>query len=540
VRLLEVLAPHVASAVSRLTQISQYRVSEEEWRSILDASMDAAILIQGEEIVYANWRCAELLGYGDPIRLVGLNSLSLVAPRDRGKAQEWMTRRQRGGNPLYRFELSLLKEDSAEVTVETNVAPIEYKGAAATLWFCRDITERIQYQRKLSALHVCAVRLGKAKDEDEACGIILDAVKTVLGFDFAGIALKEERNLRYKKCLGVPLVGDWLIPVNGRSVTTRAYRTGARQLVPDTRDEPDYLRPPVSQGLYEALSELAVPISEADAVIGIINVESRDLDAFTDHDAALIETLAMHAASALRRIREKRSLEERVKDHADRLLEAERFSARGKIAAMVAHDMRGPLQNISNSAYILRNRLGQDRDVARIGDAVCFAARVLEELKNDTTNIPLCPVTCNLVDLIRTTIESLNRPSGIRVEFTHDNVGPVNVDPVKMRRVLNNLIINSMEAMEGCGVVTVRLTHNESLLYLEVCDTGPGIPGDLMPRLFSEVVTTKTTGHGLGLQYCSRVVALHGGRIYADPDYGDGARIVVELPLRSGGNEEVV
>ena len=539
VQLLEMLAPHVASAVSRLTQSNQPLMTEEEWRSILGSSMDAAIIVQENRIVYANRRCAELLGYSDLGDLVGLDQLNVVASSDHEKVYQWTSQRRLGANQLSYFELVLCRRDCSEVVVEVNHASIVYRGAEAALWFCKDLTERLHYQRKLSALHICAVNLGKALNEGEIHELIMDAVKTVLGFDFAGIAIREGEGLRYKKIIGVPLVDDWLIPVDGRSITARAYRTGARQIIPDTRLEADYLSPRGEQGICEALSELAVPIYEDDSIIGVINVESADPDAFDDHDADLIETLAAHAVSSLRRIKEKQSLEDKVKEQTDKLLETERFSAHGQIAAMVAHDLRSPLQTIRNSAYMFQIQYGQSKEIARIEDTVSFVAKILEELTNDTVGTPLCPMTCNLVDIIKSTIDAVSKPPGTRIEFAHDDIGTVVVDPVKIRRMMNNLVTNSLDAMSDGGAVIVKLTHNESELCIEVTDTGPGIPCDLMPRLFKEVITTKLTGHGLGLPYCGRVAALHGGRIYVDPDHIGGARVVVELPLsRESGGEQ--
>ncbi|MBN2335900.1 GAF domain-containing protein [Candidatus Bathyarchaeota archaeon] len=540
VALLEILTSHLASAVSRLKQVEYYRSSESKWRTILGSSMDAAFVLSGPEIVYANHRAAGLLGYDSPEDLVGLDGLSITAPRDRELVLERIRQRQGGLNPPSRYEITFIRRDGTELTVETNASLIEYDGRPASLSFCRDLTERLQYENKLSALHACAVKLGKAKTADSIYAIVLDTIKSVLGFDFAGIAIREGDFMRYKRSVGHLLVANWSIHVDEKCVTARTYRTGKRQLIPNIRLDPDYIEPPLEEDdVSESMSELAVPINENGNVIGVINVESKELDAFTRHDAELIETLAMHSASSLRRIREREGLEQLVEEKTSKLLEAERFAAHGKIASMVAHDLRGPLQTIRNSAYLLGRDEGGNVD--RIENSVDFIVKILEELKDYTMNVPVTTVTCDLGSLIRVTTDEMVIPDDITVTITEEgDTGDVEIDSIKIRRVLNNLLMNSVEAMPKGGEINIKLIQSESGVRLEVSDTGTGVREEIVSKLFTGFVTTKANGHGLGLHFCKRIVMDHGGRMYLDTDYTGGAKFVIELPTRGGAPRDPV
>src|SRR5205814_9662039 len=105
-------------------------------------------------------------------------------------------------------------------------------------------------------------------------------------------------------------------------------------------------------------------------------------------------------------------------------------------------------------------------------------------------------------------------------------------DPDELRRVISNLTKNAVEAMEGAkGVLTVTLAKAGDSLALTVADTGPGIPDDIVPRLFEPYLSTKTKGTGLGLAICKRAVDDLGGTIAIESVRGVGTTVVVRLPL---------
>lgn len=141
-RLLEIFSEHVASAISRLMHAEKLKASEERWRTLLEASMDAVTVNVGTKLVYANKRLADLLGYSSPSELIGKDITEIDAPEYRETIRARTLRRQRGEEEPERYEFKLLRRDGTSIDVETHTTFIEYEGKPAALSFVRDITER--------------------------------------------------------------------------------------------------------------------------------------------------------------------------------------------------------------------------------------------------------------------------------------------------------------------------------------------------------------------------------------------------------------
>ena len=111
-------------------------------------------------------------------------------------------------------------------------------------------------------------------------------------------------------------------------------------------------------------------------------------------------------------------------------------------------------------------------------------------------------------------------------------VDPMNVrlDNVKMRRVMDNLIRNAIDAMEDGGRLTITAREDGRGIVIQVIDTGIGIPETEMGSIFKPFYTTKPSGVGLGLTYCRRTVEAHGGIIEAESKVGEGTKITIVMP----------
>jgi signal transduction histidine kinase len=107
------------------------------------------------------------------------------------------------------------------------------------------------------------------------------------------------------------------------------------------------------------------------------------------------------------------------------------------------------------------------------------------------------------------------------------------LDPGKIRRVLDNLIQNAVEAMPEGGSLTIEGGLDEGGLTLRVTDTGTGIPEEDIQNLFTPFHTTKPKGMGLGLAYCRRAVEAHGGTITAQSQEGAGTTFTIRLPTQN-------
>jgi PAS domain S-box-containing protein len=225
-------------------------------------------------------------------------------------------------------------------------------------------------------------------------------------------------------------------------------------------------------------------------------------------------------------------------DAEDRLRDAEKMQAVGTLASGVAHDFNNLL-----AAILLHVRL-MDRQpeaavesVAAIRDLAEQGTEVVRELLYFARRESAAPRTIDLVELVRQQEAVLRHllPDSVKlgVELEEEAV-PVVADPVGLRRLLLNLVINARDAVEESGGrITIRVEHTAGRAVLEVADDGPGIPTDVREHLFEPFFTLRRQGRGsgLGLAVVYSIVSAHGGEVDVHSTPGEGARFIVRLPL---------
>ena len=239
-----------------------------------------------------------------------------------------------------------------------------------------------------------------------------------------------------------------------------------------------------------------------------------------------------------------------VFDDVTHLLQAQRDAAWGEVARRLAHEIKNPLTPIQLSAERMRRRLlpglvGADADmVDRSTHTIVQQVESMKQMVNDFSEYARAPsmhiatfdlnrLVAEVTDLYRT------QDAGIDI-VTHFETDPemVEADRAGIRQVLNNLLTNAFEALEGVRPATIELgtTRSEldgvSCAMLTVSDNGPGFQDDLLGRIFDPYVTSKPRGPGLGLAIVKKIVDDHGGRIEAQNRPGGGALVRVMLPLR--------
>ncbi len=222
-----------------------------------------------------------------------------------------------------------------------------------------------------------------------------------------------------------------------------------------------------------------------------------------------------------------------VASRTQELIEAERLAASGALASEIAHDLRSPLQSIRNAAYMIK------RDPKRIEvgleiieKSVLRSLDMLEEMRSSTRKTEPHLARTNLNQLIRDALDELPRPDHITVQLEMDTVENAWIDSSQIRRVLDNVLLNAVEAMPDGGVISVTKHSVEGKFIIQVSDTGIGIPEEVLPNLFErKFYTTKPHGLGLGLSYCKRTLKSHGGNIMVDSILGKGAIFTIEIPL---------
>lgn len=246
-----------------------------------------------------------------------------------------------------------------------------------------------------------------------------------------------------------------------------------------------------------------------------------------------------------------------VFDDISALLQAQRDAAWGEVARRLAHEIKNPLTPIQLSAERMRRRYlaqMQGEDAQVLDRATYTIVQQVEAMKamvnafSEYARAPDMKVTKFPLNALVTEVADLHRvqESGVRIEVDLDpKIGLVEADRGRVRQILNNLIVNGVEAVEnspdGRVVATTRLETVGSADYvtISVTDNGPGFSRDVLGHVFDPYVTSKPKGTGLGLAIVKKIVEEHGGRVEADNPPEGGGRVRVSLPLTDGSRQQV-
>lgn len=217
----------------------------------------------------------------------------------------------------------------------------------------------------------------------------------------------------------------------------------------------------------------------------------------------------------------------------------ERLAAMGKLAAGAAHEIRNPLTAVRGFMQLLQARQAPDSPEAEYTQIILSEIGRIEAIVRDLLLLarPSEPVRAPfslpaLLDEVLLLLEEDLRGRGVAVIREYDRRGAWALGDQKLlKQVAHNLLRNAAEAMDGAGGrLTVAAGAAGAAAWFRVADSGPGIPPEHLPRLFTPFFTTKETGTGLGLAICYAIVEAHGGRIEVQSQPGAGAAFTVWLP----------
>lgn len=529
------------------------RESETRYRLILQQSLDAIFIMDNKShtLLEANPAFFKLFGYS-PEDMGRLTYYELVAASRESIDKNVARIRQYGqyavGEWIYRHA------DGSQTPVDVNASILVLDGQEVIVTVVRDISERKQREEELaqrtaelSTLYRASARLlSPGEDVEKLAEQIVNALTQEFEFADCGLMLVDEnigelkrmaRGGPYKVRTSAPLY------LNGKGLTVSAVRENRLVYAADVTADPRYV-PNESR----TRSEFVVPLRHSGKVIGVLDLQSEEPNAFDERALRVITAFAERAELALANA----LLVERLNQARRQAEDASRLKT--EFLANTSHELRTPLTGILGSLSLILNDECETTEEAKQFAQIAYdSARNLLSIVNDLLDVAKIEAGKMNVQLQLIEVSSLlaevymlmfTTASRKNLEFRVPALPePVYVwaDHEKLKQILINLIGNAIKFTEK-GYVRVEAHVDEPHVKILVIDTGIGIPLEKQTQLFRPFVqvdgttTRRYGGTGLGLSISRSLVQLLGGSISLESE-GEGHGSTFTITLHHASSE---
>jgi PAS domain S-box-containing protein len=472
---------------------SQLRAAEDRYRSLVELSPDAVLVIFNKQIVYANDAALRLFGAKSLHDLLGRSPYDLLHPDERAAIKKRHQQALESGTPTSPSMQRRLRLDGSIIDVETVGAPLDWEGGTAVQVIMRDITEQRKAERSLHSLIETTQDAVISIDRRARIVMFNAAAERIFGYSKAEVVGEKVNML-----MAEPYAAEHDFYIERYEMTGEPRAIGRIRTVSARRKGGD-----------------TFPIE-----LSVTQVASGE---------------EVNYAAFIRDISEKVKLQEQT-------VENERLATIGTMAAKFGHELGNPLNGMSLTIQLLEQRLRRqaqtfDEQVAatltRLKSEISRLNSLLQDFRSLSRKETYNFESTSLKQLVGEAIEiELPRylEQGVEVEsiFSAD-LPPVMVDIDKMKQVILNLAKNAVEAMPHGGKLSFKGVATSRAVTLEVSDTGAGVPAHV--DIFEPFFTTKSFGTGIGMTIVRQIVAAHGGSITYRSEPGKGTTFSISLPV---------
>ena len=401
---------------------------------------------------------------------------------------------------------------------------------------------------KLARICEVSAILNSTLELDQLLQYILDTATEVLGCEAASIMLFDERRreLIFTATTSDPGRQRYpQIPVPLRhSIAGAIFLENHSLHIPDVSQDPRHFSGVGEKVDFQPRSLIGAPMRSREQVIGVLEALNKIDDAFSDADLYLLEIIASQAAVAIRNTQLRREL---LKTY-DELSRVDQLKS--DFMAIASHELRHPLAVILGYASFLKEEAqGSSSEHAQ---RVVDSALELRALVEDMTNMNMLQIgdvatvreRVSLQDILQRAIDELAptaeaKNQGFGAIMPDDSIW-LHADPGKLELVFSNLLNNAIRFTPAAGSIAVQVSCRANEVWIEVRDTGVGLPKNELENIFKEFtqvehhMTRRFGGMGLGLAIARGLVELHDGRIWADSKGPDqGTTFYVVLPIQA-------
>ena len=542
--------------------IENARLFEEsrKFRLGLDRSADAVFMTDIEgTIVYTNPSFEKIYGFS-PDETLGKTPRIIksgVIPQEQYK-YFWETLLNKG---TVSGEIINKSKDGRLIPVEGTNSPIldESGNILGFLAIHTDITKRKEDEESLSRRNeylAASAEIGRLVTSTLDLEAIYErAVNLVVerfGFYHASIFINDETgtNSFLKEATGI--AGQKLkelkhfLPIGSRSTVGEATRSGEVVVVNDTTNTSLHRPNPL---LPETRAETAIPLRIGERIIGALDIQSTEADAFSEDDIAILQLLADQISVGIDNARSYNIAQQAVEE----MREVDRLKS--QFLANMSHELRTPLNSIIGFARVILKGIDgpitelQQQDLTAIFNSgqhlLGLINDILDLSRIEAGKMELTFDEVNITDLISSvmsTAAGLVKDKPIKlVSAVAEDLPMVKADAMRIRQVLINFLSNAAKFTdEGEILVKADLEETEKgqqEVMVRVIDSGPGISKEDQTKLFqrfSQVdasLTRKVGGSGLGLSICNHLIQMHNGQIGVQSSLGEGSTFYFSLPI---------
>jgi two-component system sensor histidine kinase HydH len=290
---------------------------------------------------------------------------------------------------------------------------------------------------------------------------------------------------------------------------------------------------------------LAATIISIYSFVYIFLMDIKDSHELINEYMEIVFYFAIAALSGFLLDRDKK-IRAREKEAELRLQQTERLSMMGQMAASIAHEIKNPLGSIKGAAQIVGDKSTSEKDRNEFAEIIRKESDRLDKVVRDflaySRPAPSSITTLNIDDVLSTAQKHLKyqaEKQGVTINYNPGDELTMRGDPEKLHQLFLNILLNAIQAMTGGGEIEIRsdkvMEKKGGLIRIEISDNGPGIPDDILQKIFDPFFSTKSQGTGLGLATARAIVTEHRGSIEARSRPGEGTTFIITFP---SGNRE--
>lgn len=542
--------------------ITRLKKSEEQITHIVNSIDDGFFALDTEwRFTYINKRAARNVGF-EPEQLVGRN-LWQQLPRIRGSKHETNYRKVMEQRQAAAFEMhGILSDRWYSIAVYPS-----HDGGISVFW--SDITDRKRTDGRLAAdlaaltrMHDLSGRLLGAGGTRPLLQEIVDTAVAIMGADRGSLQLVEGDDLKIVTHRGHDhtFIEFFSKKENRLPEYFEVLQREKRVIVPDVEESALFagtrqLKVLRSCGI-RALQAIPL-VSRTGELLGILATQWIAPHAPDRHELWLLDLLVRQAADLIEHVRaaevlrrDKTMLEKMVSERTQELFRmhgelerARRMADIGRLSATVAHEIRNPLAAISIAAYNIRRKARNPllgKHLETITRKVLESDNIIQNLLSFSRIKKMHVEKLHIHDLVKDCVATMTaKYAGWNVTLDQHvdcaKGGSIEADHTQFKMLLCNILDNAYQALPGkTGTITLRVRKDEHRFWrITVSDTGAGIDGQEMEKIFEPFYTTRPRGTGLGLAVCREIAEMHRGKIeVTSGGKGTGATFIVTLPAR--------